>query len=302
MNYMNTFQMMTDMARRSLASQKRGPQDYINDDGLLICARCRERKQEILLFPNPTPENPQNESPLKVACMCRCERDLEARAKQEEAEKQRLEKIERLRKASMIDGAFRDATFQNFKTDQNNERNLKLCRRYAEKFELMVEKNQGLLLWGGVGTGKTYAAACIANALLRRGIPVMMTSFVRLLSVIQSRTETDEEIIRRMANAKLVVFDDIGAERDTGYGLEKIYSIVDSRCRQRLPSIFTTNLTLEEMQTESDIRFARIYDRIFENCYPIQFTGVSWRMKDAYRRFSEMEALLDEKDGVWHGN
>ena len=295
---MNVYQMMKAVAQRGLDSQVRGPKDYIDAENLLVCGRCGEHRQEIVLFPDPTPENTDNQSPLKVACTCRCDREREAEEKRAEEERKRLERIERLRKASMMDSAYSNATFRAFQANQNNERNLKLCRRYADKFEQMIEKNQGLLLWGGVGTGKTFAAACIANAVLDRGIPVMMTSFVRLLSVLQSRQESDEEIVRRMGSAKLVIFDDFGAERDTGYGLEKIYSIVDSRCRQRLPSIFTTNLTLDEMQTETDTRFARIYDRIFETCYPMHFTGVSWRKKDAYRRFSEMEAFLDERNGA----
>ena len=48
-------------------------------------------------------------------------------------------------------------------------------------FDEMLEKNQGLLFYGDVGTGKTFAAACIANYLLERRIPVVMT-FLLLLS------------------------------------------------------------------------------------------------------------------------
>ncbi len=115
-----------------------------------------------------------------------------------------------------MDEKFSYATFEHFKPTKYNERNLKLCRRYAEKFDLMLEKNQGLLFWGDVGTGKSYAAACIANYLLDRKAPVIMTSFVKLLEVIQaSRGGTGDPIQTRICQT--VIFDDLGAER--GYRL-----------------------------------------------------------------------------------
>lgn len=158
----------------------------------------------------------------------------------------------------------------------------------------MLEKNQGLLFWGDVGTGKSFAAACIANYLLERKIPVIMTSFVKLLEVIQASREEEPAILNRLGYAKLVIFDDLGAERGTDYALEKVYNIIDSRYRKSLPMILTTNLTIEEMKRDMDIRYSRIYDRIFEICYPMQFTGPSWRKTEASRRFDEMKKLLEE--------
>ena len=63
--------------------------------------------------------------------------------------------VQRLRKESLMSPRFEEATFQNFRVDQANAYNLKLCRRYAEHFDKMVEKNQGLIFYGDVGTGKT---------------------------------------------------------------------------------------------------------------------------------------------------
>ena len=45
--------------------------------------------------------------------------------------------------------------------------------------------------------------------------------------------------------------------------------------------------TIDEMKEEEDRRYSRIYDRIFETCYSMQFTGPSWRKKEASRRFTE---------------
>lgn len=42
----------------------------------------------------------------------------------------------------------------------------------------------GLLIWGGVGTGKSFFTGCIANALLEKGVPVLMTNFSRILNTL----------------------------------------------------------------------------------------------------------------------
>lgn len=192
-----------------------------------------------------------------------------------------------------MDDKFLDQTFETFQTTRDNERALKLCRRYADGFSEMVNRNQGLLFWGDVGTGKTFAAACIANALLDKKTPVVMTSFVKLLEKMQNFNEDDNKLISQLNKAKLLIIDDLGAERSTDFALEKVYNIIDSRYRARLPMILTTNLDLEEMKRVTDIRYSRIYDRIFEVCYPVKFTGASFRKVEANRRYREMKNFLE---------
>lgn len=285
--------MIRNLANRGMKNQVRGPKDYLDQDGLLVCGDCGERKQIRRSFPDPTPDEPDRMTELLLPCACRCQIEAEERAEKEAEAKRELEAVGRLRAASLMDERFRQATFANFIVDDRNQRNLKLCKSYADRFPEMLEKNQGLLLWGAPGVGKTYAAACIANALLEKRVPVMMTSFIRLLSLIQSGREQEEDILARMSFAKLVIFDDLGAERNTGYALEKVYEIVDDRYRKGLPSIFTTNLALTDIQGETDLRYSRIYDRVLSNCYPMHFTGQSWRQIEASRRYEEMAALLE---------
>ena len=50
----------------------------------------------------------------------------------------------------------------------------------------------------------------------------------------------------------LLILDDFGMERGTEYGLEQVYSVIDSRYRSGKPLIATTNLTLEELQHPQD--------------------------------------------------
>ena len=133
----------------------------------------------------------------------------------------------------------------------------------------MLEKNLGMLLYGPKGTGKTFLACAVANALLEKLVPVSVTSFPEILNRLWRRDADRQGYIDRLSEYKLLVVDDLGAERDTPYACEQVYNVIDSRLRSGLPLIVTTNLTLSDLENETDIRYARIYDRILEMC-PLQ--------------------------------
>lgn len=290
--YNSQFDILKMVAQRGLRNQVQRKGDFIGPDGMLMCGKCGEARQKMMELAAPTEGDLSHMSTLMAAASCRCDREKEEREKREEQAKKDMERIERLRGASLMDEKFKCSTFDTFSTNKYNEKNMTTSRRYVEKFDEMLQKNRGLLFWGDVGTGKSFTAACIANALLAKKVPVVMTSFIKLLVAIQSNQSQETEIMSRLNRAKLVIFDDLGAERDTDYALEKVYNIVDSRSRKCLPMLLTTNLSLQQMKGEADIRYRRIYDRIFETCYPMQFTGQSWRKKEASRGFEEMEKLL----------
>lgn len=186
-----------------------------------------------------------------------------------------------------MDSALAQARFVSSDRGGENAHSMETCRRYAAKFPQMRQDNRGLLLFGGVGTGKTHTAACIANELLEHGVSVVMTSLVKLID------SGAEDICSRMGSIDLLVLDDLGAERSTDYALEQVYNIVDSRYRAGLPVIYTTNLTLEELKHPADMRYARIYDRVLERCFPVEFRGSSRRKAGARQGFEEMKALLE---------
>lgn len=287
--------IMANIAERVRANNPQEPEDYIGEDGLLYCWKCRTPKETVVAIPG---REPNSERMAKFPVMCDCkekerQREEEVRQKQEE-----MQKVKDLKLNSLMDEKFRDSTFSTFVENKHNARPLKLCKRYAEHFDEMIEKNQGLLFYGDVGTGKTYMAACIANHLMDRLNTCMMTSFVKILQNVQGFKGEEEEqrFIAKINRAKLLIIDDLGAERSTDYALEKVYSIIDSRYRTRKPMILTTNLMLSDMQATGDIRYSRIYDRIFEVCYPIEFKGPSWRKEEAARRFDDMTRFLEGEE------
>lgn len=256
-----------------------------------ICPECGEATEMLIDF--PLFDGSGRTEKKKVNRMCLCRR------KQREAEDLRrereeiLRRIESLKKLSLIDDKLKDVTFSTYRVSDENKKLFKTAQRYVERFDEMFEKNQGLLLYGDVGTGKSYTAAAIANELINRLHPVIMTSFVKLLSDTFGMDVDTSEYLNRLNMAQLLIIDDLGAERGTDYALERVYDIVDSRYRCNKPVIITTNLTMEQMRECRDIRYTRIYDRLFEMCYPIIVKGQSWRKKDAAARYRDMKKLLE---------
>lgn len=283
------FGVIQTFAEASMKDIHKEPGDYTNEDGILYCHKCNEPKTKVVKSVIG------GETYVTLwGRKCKCVRDAEEKTRGEEAKQKHANAVESLKRSSMIDGIFKEAGFDKYTETASNKNNLKICRRYVDRFDMMLDNSQGMLFWGQSGTGKSFTAACIANALMEQEVPVLMTSFVRILDSCRLDPDFKDQFIKRISKKKLVIFDDLGAERATDYALEQVYDIVDTRYRNRLPMIFTTNLTLDEMKNEQDVRFARIYDRIFETCYPLEFKGKSWRKMEAKKRWQEMKSLLEE--------
>ena len=202
-----------------------------------------------------------------------------------------MRRVDELRRMSLMDSRLRKAGLSTYKVDQENEKLFRIAGNYIKKFDVMLVENQGLLIYGPVGTGKSYTAAVIANELINRQYSVIMTSFVKLLQEVSGFDTDGEEYIALLNQAKLLIIDDLGTERSTDYALENVYNIIDSRYRCGKPLILTTNLDLQQMKECQDIRYSRIYDRIFEMCYPVKAEGLSWRKKEAAGRYRETKTF-----------
>lgn len=286
-NPVNVFPIIKSIAETALKNQATNDGDWYDSEGFLVCGVCGERKQTIMDIADPLPDDLKHTSPLKVTRDCYCKRhqvELEAEEKQ----------FSRLWESSMLEEKYKEATFENYVVNQDNETNFKRCKRYAEKFEEMYKRSQGILMYGDVGTSKSWSAVCICNYLMRHGYSCIVVSPIQILDLAAKDSQKANTVIDNMRDFKLLVIDDLGAERNTGYAAEKVYGVINDRILAKKPMIVTTNLSLEEMKEEQDMRFKRIYDRIFEACYPLKFTGKSWRKAEAKERFDWMTSFLDE--------
>ena len=263
------------------------PGDYTGEDGLLYCGKCRPPKQFRM-------EAPPLEGRL-LPPPCRCEQErLDREAAEQEAHRHHRA-VADLKRKGFTDPAMREWTFAN---DNGKCPQMKHARFYVENWMAMQEENIGYLLWGGVGTGKSYFACCIANALMEREISVCMTNFALILNDLAASYKVRNEYIARLCSFPLLILDDFGMERGTEYGLEQVYNVVDSRYRSQKPLIVTTNLTLEELQHPEDTAHARIYDRLLEMCCPVFFTGENIRKSTAQGKMERLKGLMNGKESL----
>lgn len=248
--------------------------DYIKDD-ILYCGKCNTpRQMKLTLY---------NGKELKPYIDCDCMKQQE---KEAEEEKKRLEfekMVRQNRREGFPEGKFGTWTFEN--DDGSNAKYINAMKRYVANFDNFKEQGRGIILHGPTGHGKTYMAACIANALIDKGYRVVFTSMSRIERTLQSSWGDRQEYIDFLSRVPLVVIDDIGAERDTSYMGEIIYSVIDARYTAGLPLIATTNLTLAELTKPAELKEQRIYGRLLEMCYPIEVKGRNKRqdkMMDTY--------------------
>ncbi len=261
------------------------PTDYLNEeDNLRYCANCHTPKQTRLSIPLPNGE-------YVVSVPCACQTKAEEERKKQMALSEHYQLVDRLRSQGIRDRKIRDWKFAN---DDGTTPLLEKAKKYVENFEEMRKNNVGLLLWGDVGTGKSFFAGCIANALIEKEISVCMTNFSYILADMTNLQIDKNQYIQNLNNKSLLIIDDFGMERNTSFALEQLYNVIDSRYTASKPIIITTNLTLLEIEnTDVQTDYRRIYDRVLEMCVPIQFKGKSKREEKAEQKFNIAKKLLD---------
>lgn len=274
--------------------------DYIADDGYLCCGVCGKHKEFRRNFPF-------REKTFVVPCLCDCGRKALEQEEREHRLQQERERVQELFQYSLADERFRESTFANLIETPDNAKAVRIAKNYVQHFDEMYAAAKGLILYGPTGTGKTYLADCIANALMERGIPVLVTSIVALTRGLGEQLPM---ILQKMQNAHVLVLDDFGAERFTDFKSEQIFDVIDTRYGSKKPMIITTNYSLAELKdpakflsertddrrinSQSIIRQQRVNERIIEVCYPVKMDGGSWRRKMVKETYSAISALLEE--------
>ena len=276
---MGFMDLLNEIAEKSAEVIERDDGDY-EQDGLLYCGKCHTPKQTTVELDGKT---------LTVSCLCECrQNEYDAEQERQRAES-RVREAERLRRDGMQDMQVRGMTFSN--DDSPDTKLSKLARRYVEKFSEMRERGKGLLLYGTVGTGKTFYAACIVNALIDKGVPCLMTNFSRLTTALLD-ADKKMSFLNDLDKYELLVIDDLSAERNTEYVAGTVQMVVDARYTSGKPLIVTTNLTADELIRPAEIRDKRLFSRLYDMCVPYEVKGGDRRKKALVDTKAEMEELL----------
>lgn len=277
---------MQDVISKLANQDNSAPGDY-TEGGILMCGTCHAPKQTM----KELPKAGGGKICKLVPIICRCETEKQ-KAQDEKNKKQQFDAriTEQREEYSISDRSYSALTFA--KDDRRNSALSGTCRRYVERWEEMKADNMGILFYGSVGTGKSFYACSIVNALLEKCVPAVVTNFPRLLNILQGVRDR-QAYIDNLQKYDLLVIDDLGVERDSTYAAEQVFNVIDSRARSGLPLIVTTNLTMTELKNPPTMQLARVYDRVLELCpIAIEMTGESRRAGNAEARRAKARELL----------
>ena len=217
------------------------------------------------------------------------------RREREEAERWEYEQMSY--RAMLRREAFNDvpaAALWRFESATVMTPQLAKARGYVQNWDEFKKAGIGLIMFGDVGTGKSYAAGCIANALIDRLKSVLYVRMSDVVNRMQGNFGADRDhYMKSLMCPDLLVLDDLGAERNTSFSKECIFDVVDKRLLTGKPMIITTNIPISIMRKATDLDDRRIYDRILAVCTPFRFNGGNFRKSIATDNWEKANQLLD---------
>ena len=269
----------TIKARSSILStdEYRDPQD-----GLIHCAICREPKEirKCLLGREYAPR-----------IKCKCEREKDVAYEMQCRKKDRIATSMRWKAAALQDKEMQSSKFAD---DLGyNTTKAAYAKQYVDAWEDMYSTGRGLLLSGEPGTGKTFLACCIGNALIDDGIPVLMTNVTKIVDTYGEVPLADKaSMMESIRNYDLLIIDDLGAERSTEYAKEILYKVINGWYCTGKPLIVTTNLPVKSLRETADESLSRIYSRVLERCVPVLVNATDVRKSIADKNKARLKSVL----------
>lgn len=242
--------------------------DFYGTDGLLHCGVCHEPKEIVQKMPEGLRDKLGETRIFPRQCACMRHDDEEHR--RIEAEKAAAVKIDKAKRACFPYHAMWDMDFAH--DDGSNPQVTEFIRRYCKAFDAFKAKGAGLLFHGPVGTGKSFHAAQVANALIEQGYRVLYTSLSSLGARMQKSYGKDD-VLGDICSYDCVILDDLGAERTTQTMNEYVFQIINALYASETVMVFTTNLEMHQIAQSQDPDYQRIYSRILGRCKPVEVRG-----------------------------
>ena len=196
---------------------------------------------------------------------------------EDEKRKHFREIINKIYKQNYVGRRFQEMNFENFNINQDNENAVEVAKDYTKK-SIAEKQTEGLIITGESGLGKTHLAASIANKLIENDKIVLMGRLTMLLDMIKEtfrdNTKSENELIELYSNVDMIVIDDLGTEKISGWALEKLYTIIENRNENRLPIIITTRFDkqglIERFSQSQDAQLVdAIISKLYQMCYGI---------------------------------
>lgn len=168
------------------------------------------------------------------------------------------------------------------KPDPADVSTFELLNEYKERVIENVEAGAGLYIWGkSTGTGKTSWACKIVSHYFRKiafdtgleneGLYIFLPTFLEDLRGSYTDKDPDfEQVLSMISVCKILIIDDLGAEKVTEWVGERVVSIINTRSSNGLCTIYTSNLSPEELRAKMG---DRISSRVLGSSQVVEITG-----------------------------
>lgn len=216
---------------------------------------------------------------------------MQQREKEEREAREKAERIAAMQKRAGMGAREQEKTFAGLEHTPDNFSAITQAQAYAKAYINRTRTQKpSLYICGDLGTGKTHLAAAMANEIISAGRAVKYTTFARMTQDVRTAyysasKETEAETVKRYQDAPILFLDDLGKEKPTEWNLALLFSLIDYRYSNGLPTVITANYTLEEIGEKltpiggDPMTAAAIVDRLFEDCHQLQINGQSWRRR-----------------------
>ena len=125
---------------------------------------------------------------------------------------------------------------------------IKYFKEFIDNYD--SENKKGLYLNGSFGSGKTYLVAALFNEMAKKNVKSVLVYYPEFLRSLKASFSTDyKEKFNTVKKVELLLLDDIGAENCSAWSRDEVLGpILQYRMDQNLPTFFTSNLTINELE------------------------------------------------------
>lgn len=194
-------------------------------------------------------------------------------------------RTERLLAEARIPKRYEHCDLDSYKPNDETQKNAKVyVRHFLDKYPQI---DVGLLFLGNCGVGKTHlAVALLKRVIVEKGDAGLFYDFRDLLREIQgswnSVSQTSElEVLRPVLEARVLVLDELGANKPTEWVRDTIAHIINCRYNDEKLTIFTSNYldapSKQGEETLSDRIGIRLRSRLYEMCREVEIRGEDFR-------------------------
>lgn len=206
-------------------------------------------------------------------------------------------RIAKFKHLSITSKFFDENKFENAVIESEKEETFfQHFRKYVENFDMAKQEGIGFLLVGNPGTGKTFAANCMANELTKKGYAVLSFNISGYLGEIKKGfdknspiNDIENKLLNAVIDADLIVIDDIGSEKLSEWGEERMFNLFDKIYNYKKAVVITSNLRGGELSKHLSVnKSTKISDRVTEMCKILIYDFKSKRAEIGKEKFDKL--------------